>query len=761
MATFTINDKSAVTSVDPSADFFPIWQGGAQHKATAAQIITAAGISAPLVNVRVTVKTSGGDFTNIASAIDYVETHYSNAKPGNGDVDTSFALVSIDPGVWTVPTSLTGGRNTYLQLSGSTVIYPRMTSIVSSSGSAGNWSIVCQVDTVAGIAVNDYGCFYTPPSGGVNPSYIAGCWKITNVDAVNTRITVNTTHPAATAPSGAVTSYIAIPKTQLHFTQDGIRAWDACCCKISDMVLVGGGGYTGLSAQDESRVYAARLGVVNFETGVYALYGTEINGDAWICANGNTTGFLANHAASIVVSGGLFASANTTGVYCANNSHIGMVAGAISGNTTGVTATLMGQVDCGMSTISANTQGALSTAAGYIQDSSVTYANNGTNINYNISIDGTLRAKASDFVGNVSVSGALSVDTFSGIAAYITGSFSTFYTTDAKCAIYATSGGGSSYPFNVFGHLMLQSRGNAARDVCIATANGVVANFTTSGTVGIGVASGVPSATLDVNGTINGKLLSQASDNVPVGTTSLHALTTGTGNCCLGTASGYSITQGSYNTGLGDSALDNITTGSLNIGIGASAGELTQASASNRTSANSLYIGSQTRALSDGGSNEIVIGHQAVGHGSNTTTIGNTSTTNTYINGEIDSISGGNGQIIAIKSLTELTTIAASAYTDTTIQLPSAATILAVSVRVTAAITCTSTFTVGDSGNASRYSTGAVSKAAGSTNTGNKAGAYYNDNTLSVRITPDTTPTDNTGRVRVTIHYIQITPPTS
>lgn len=121
-----------------------------------------------------------------------------------------------------------------------------------------------------------------------------------------------------------------------------------------------------------------------------------------------------------------------------------------------------------------------------------------------------------------------------------------------------------------------------------------------------------------------------------------------------------------------------------------------------------------------------------------------------------------NGQLFsAVQQLTELTTIAAAATTDTAIQMPAGAVVLAVSVRVTTVIPTAATFTVGDSGSAARFSTAAVSTAATSTDAGTKAGAYYNASALSVRITPNLTPANNTGRVRVTIYYYTVTPPTS
>lgn len=130
--------------------------------------------------------------------------------------------------------------------------------------------------------------------------------------------------------------------------------------------------------------------------------------------------------------------------------------------------------------------------------------------------------------------------------------------------------------------------------------------------------------------------------------------------------------------------------------------------------------------------------------------------------GVVSKATGSNGQLISIKSLTELTTIAASATTTTTIQLPANAIILSVSVRVTTVIPTATTFSVGDAGSATRYSTANVSTAANSTDVGTKAGAYYNASATGVLLTMNGgTPAANTGRVRVTIAYIEVTAPTS
>lgn len=125
-------------------------------------------------------------------------------------------------------------------------------------------------------------------------------------------------------------------------------------------------------------------------------------------------------------------------------------------------------------------------------------------------------------------------------------------------------------------------------------------------------------------------------------------------------------------------------------------------------------------------------------------------------------VPGANGQLCQIKSLTELTTIAAAATTTTTIQMPAGAIVLAVSVYVVTAIPTATTFTVGDAGSAARFNTGSnVAVAAGTANKGTKAGAYYNASAAGILITPSTSPGAATGTVRVTIHYIEVTAPTS
>jgi hypothetical protein len=122
-----------------------------------------------------------------------------------------------------------------------------------------------------------------------------------------------------------------------------------------------------------------------------------------------------------------------------------------------------------------------------------------------------------------------------------------------------------------------------------------------------------------------------------------------------------------------------------------------------------------------------------------------------------------NGQSAEFKSLTEETTITTTSTVDTTIEIPQYAQVYAVSVRVTTAIAGTATFTVGTAADALLFSGvgRTVASTLNATDPCTAGGMNYFNAATKVRITPNATPSDALGRVRVTIHYIEVTPPTS
>ena len=124
-------------------------------------------------------------------------------------------------------------------------------------------------------------------------------------------------------------------------------------------------------------------------------------------------------------------------------------------------------------------------------------------------------------------------------------------------------------------------------------------------------------------GTVAGGLLSDADFN-----------TTGYQNSSYGYASLYSNTTGITNSTLGVYSLRFSITGNNNTAVGYNSGTyIANGSTHNTTSDYSVYLGADTKALTDDGQNEIVIGYNAIGNGSNTATIGDTSLLRTYLTG--------------------------------------------------------------------------------------------------------------------------------
>ena len=125
-------------------------------------------------------------------------------------------------------------------------------------------------------------------------------------------------------------------------------------------------------------------------------------------------------------------------------------------------------------------------------------------------------------------------------------------------------------------------------------------------------------------------------NNTSNGYFSLRSNTSGAQNSSIGSNALELNTTGSDNSASGSYSLRNNTTGLRNTAIGFNSGNLTGAFAPNETSNNSVYIGAYSKALVSGGSNEIVIGANAVGAGSNTVVLGSDSITKTVLKGAIE-----------------------------------------------------------------------------------------------------------------------------
>jgi hypothetical protein len=171
--------------------------------------------------------------------------------------------------------------------------------------------------------------------------------------------------------------------------------------------------------------------------------------------------------------------------------------------------------------------------------------------------------------------------------------------------------------------------GNSALGVnTTGSGNTAIGSFALSKNTTGGGNTAVGTQTLQENTTGEG--------NTAVGQFSLIDNTTGVRNSALGYLSLSDNTTGIDNVGIGFFSLFTNTTGSDNTALGHNSGSyIADGSTTNSITNNSIYIGSDTKAQANNQTNQIVIGHNAIGNGSNTVTIGNSSITNNYFTGNI------------------------------------------------------------------------------------------------------------------------------
>ena len=146
-------------------------------------------------------------------------------------------------------------------------------------------------------------------------------------------------------------------------------------------------------------------------------------------------------------------------------------------------------------------------------------------------------------------------------------------------------------------------------------------------------------------------------NNSAMGFGTLAANTSGDNNSGFGYGTLFNATTADENTAGGYASLFSITSGGNNTALGGYSGRYISGGAvANTTSSNSVYLGHSTKASADGNSNEIVIGYDCTGNGSNTATLGNSSITDTYIIGDLHlaDIKSGATQVAAGAAANEL-----------------------------------------------------------------------------------------------------------
>ena len=228
---------------------------------------------------------NGNPWATIAKALSYLGNYWIPS--------TVTVAICVKDGTYSqsstiVPTHPCGSQ---IQIVGQNYYAKSITSVQSTSGSAGAYSIVVNINSVANIAVNDY-ITIQEATGGTYPRMMVGVHKITNVDAGNSRITFLSCNRSTLLPSGAVTASVNILKTIISCTTcHGIQVNANKLGWVNTIVFVGDGtaGYMGYYAMGGGSITFGNLACAShFSDGFYCEFGGSlIAGNTYSSGNTN------------------------------------------------------------------------------------------------------------------------------------------------------------------------------------------------------------------------------------------------------------------------------------------------------------------------------------------------------------------------------------------------------------------------------------------------------------------------------------------
>ena len=202
-------------------------------------------------------------------------------------------------------------------------------------------------------------------------------------------------------------------------------------------------------------------------------------------------------------------------------------------------------------------------------------------------------------------------------------------------ALYTANG---AYDNTALGYIALLSNSTGSHNVAVGS-EALVANTTAEYNTAVGSFSLWTNTTGGDNTAIgySSLIFNQTGyRNIAAGFGALYANTTASYNAAFGAQSLSANTTGERNTAIGAGAIDFNTTGSYNAVLGFLAGRyIGDATTYNTEINNAVLIGANAMPLADHGTNEIVIGYNAVGNGSNTVQLGNTAITNVKTSGTV------------------------------------------------------------------------------------------------------------------------------
>lgn len=249
------------------------WDAGTQVALTVCKEVFDAIPRLISSNTTYTIKAAAGDYTLVSAALaDLKDT-----------VITEDALVTleVDDGVFVESSTITDNlvSSHRIKIKGKNTYTTAITSVQSSSGSSGAWSIILNVNSTDDFDVGDF-VMCTGASGGSNGAYLNGLHEVTNVDTINVRITIASKHRGAGAPSGAATANVTIIKSVISFVAANIDGFSSKGGRgfygFENIVVAGGAAGCGFLALRDGALRIdpdsenKNVGVSGFSAGVQA-----------------------------------------------------------------------------------------------------------------------------------------------------------------------------------------------------------------------------------------------------------------------------------------------------------------------------------------------------------------------------------------------------------------------------------------------------------------------------------------------------------
>lgn len=333
------------------------------------------------------VDTGGNDITGIGDSGDPLATLAGALSFLGPKLISSTATVTIQiaDGTYTAgsATDIAHINGDRINIVGENTHDKTLSSIQSSSGSAGAWSIVLNLNSVADIVADDFLLVPGSVTGGTAPATLWGCWKITNVDSGNTRITVASTGRHATPPSGAVAGTVTVVKTILEYSGVNglVFAGGALLGLIDKVVLLGTGVEYGiwLQAMSDCNATGGAFGISNFSFGAQVSLKSVLRINSGIISSSAGRN-VSIQDGSLQANAAVFSGCVGQSVR-ASQANVTMQGAFVSGNAAGVLAQTQSSVIFGASGEARYNTGIAVKAQynSYMYTASSSFSSNGTN----------------------------------------------------------------------------------------------------------------------------------------------------------------------------------------------------------------------------------------------------------------------------------------------------------------------------------------------------------------------------------------------